>query len=177
MNQHLALTVLTENQPDTLSLLTQFLGTHQAVIESCKLLILGSEFAMLILIKAPWNEIAKLETQLPIFANQHNFLVQFKRTEPPEIELLQWISYSAEFIAREPSNLLENVSQFFFDAGAQIYEISDNHYQANFAGMPMYSLALRVLIPADTLLSDLRERLVTLADFLNIDAYFEPERN
>lgn len=177
MKQHLALTVLTENQIDTLSLLSQFLATHNASIHSTRMLVLGREFAMLLLIKAPWNEIAKLEIQLPVFADQHNFVVQHKRTEPSENDPQQWISYSAEFIARKPDNLMEAVSQFFLDAGAFIYEIHDNHYIANSGGMPMYSLALRVLIPADTLLSDMRERLVTLADFLNIDAYFEPERN
>ncbi|MBY0545332.1 MAG: hypothetical protein K2Q14_07290 [Gammaproteobacteria bacterium] len=177
MNQSLALTVLAQNTPDGFAQLTEFLASHHCHIESSRMLLLNNtEFAMLLLIDGPWNELAKLETRLPIFATQHDLLIQLKRVAALQEETRQWIPYSAELIARDSNGIIEAVSRFFTDEGAVIYESSDNRYKTHATGIIMYSLSFHLLIPADTQLSELRERFAALCDFLNIDAYLEPER-
>jgi glycine cleavage system transcriptional repressor len=176
MNQHLALTVLTHDQPNTLAQLTEFLASHHCQIHSSRMLVLGGEFAMLLLIAGPWNEIAKLESHLPEFSTKHDLIVQFKRTELQHHDNQKWIPYSVELIAHDCDGLIETMSSFFTDLGAVIYEVHNNHYTANPIGIPMFSLAMRILVPADTQLSDLRERFINICDFLNVDAYLEPER-
>lgn len=176
MNQHLALTVLTSNQADTLAKFAQFLAIYHCQIKSSRMLLLGNEFAMLLLVKGPWNEIAKLETNLPDFAAKNDFLLQLKRTEVTPYDHAQWIPYSVELIAHDSNGIIETISSFFADMGAIVSEVYNNQYTANPSGIQMFSLAMRILIPADTQLSDLRDRFVTVCDFLNIDAYLEPER-
>ncbi|MFN7097456.1 MAG: glycine cleavage system protein R [Gammaproteobacteria bacterium] len=176
MTQHLVLTILTHDQPNTLAQLTQFLASHHCQIQSSRMLVLGEEFAMLILINGPWNQIAKLETHLPDFATKHDLTVQFKRTELHQLDKKKWIPYSVELISHDSNGIIETICSFFTDAGAVIYEVQNNNYTANPVGIPMFSLAMRILVPADSQLSDLRERFINICDFLNVDAYLEPER-
>lgn len=176
MNQYLALTVLTHDQPNTLAQITEFLASHKCQIHSSRMLVLGTEFAMLLLIAGPWNGVAKLEAHLPDFSAKHDLTVQFKRTELPQLDNQKWIPYSVELIAHDSNGIIETISSFFTEMGAVIYEVHNNHYTANPVGIPMFSLAMRILVSADIQLSDLRERFINICDFLNVDAYLEPER-
>jgi glycine cleavage system transcriptional repressor len=54
--------------------------------------------------------------------------------------------------------------------------MQNNSYVSNPQQITMFSLAMRILIPADIQLSDLREQFVAMCDTLNVDAYLEPER-
>lgn len=176
MNQYLALTILAPDQPHILAQCTQFFATYHCQVHSSRMLALGNSIALLILLHGSWSEIAKLETHLPLLEQKHNVLVRHQRTQLKEIDNQQWIPYSVELIAHDGSGLTETISTFFTDIGAYIYEMQNNSYVSNPQQITMFSLAMRILIPADIQLSDLREQFVAMCDTLNVDAYLEPER-
>lgn len=176
MNQYLALTVLCPNKPDILVRLTQFFAASHCQILSSRMLAFGSQFTMLMLIAGPWNEIAKIETHLPEFAANNELTINYNRAELVQHEMQKWIPYTVELIAHESTGIIETICSFFADMDIIVYELHNNPYTANPLGIPMYALGLRILVPSDTQLSDLRERFITVCDFLNVDAYLEPER-
>jgi glycine cleavage system transcriptional repressor len=176
MNQQLALTLLTTENSKILVQLTKLLATYNCQIQSSRITTLGSELGMLLLLSAPWNELAKLETHLPEFAQKHNVLLHFQRTQPKTAEGSKWIPYTVELIAHDNTGIIETIIEFFTEAGITIYEVQNNTYMTNPLNIPMFSLAMRILVPADTQLSELREKFSIVCDFLNIDAYLEPER-
>lgn len=176
MNQQLALTLLTTDNSKILAQLTKLLATYNCQIQSSRMVTLGSELGMLLLLDAPWNELAKLESHLPEFAQKHNILLHSQRTQAKIPDTGKWIPYTVELIAHDSNGIIETIVEFFHEAGISIYEIQNNTYMTNPLGIPMFSLAMRILVPADTQLSELREKFGIVCDFLNIDAYLEPER-
>lgn len=176
MNQYLALTILAPDQPHILAQCTQFFAAFHCQVHSSRMLALGESIAFLVLLCGPWNEIAKLETHLPEFEKKYNVLIRQQRTQLKLHDDQQWIPYSVELIAHDGRGLAETISTFFSDIGAYIYEMQNNSYISNPQRITMFSLAMRILIPADIQLSDLREQFVAMCDTLNVDAYLEPER-
>jgi glycine cleavage system transcriptional repressor len=176
MDQYLALTILAPDQPHILAQCTQFFATYHCQVHSSRMLVLGESFALLVLLRGSWNEIAKLETHLPLLEQKYNILIRHQRTQLKQHEASKWIPYSVELISHDESGLTEAISTFFSDIGAYIYEMQNNSYISNPQHITMFSLAMRILIPVDIQLSDLREQFVAMCDTLNVDAYLEPER-
>ncbi len=176
MNQYIALTILAPDQPHLLATCTQFFAQFDCQLESSRMLVLGDAMALLVLISGSWNQIAKLETHLPEFAQTYHLNIQFQRTQQKTFEGKTWIPYSVELIAHDSEGLTESISGFFTDIGAHIYEMQNNRYISNPQQIMMFSLSMHVLIPADLQLADLREQFVAMCDSLNVDAYLEPER-
>ncbi len=173
--QLMLISVLTEDKPGILHKIIDLVTQFQCSIEKCRLVTLGSEANISLLLSASWSVLAKLETQLPSIENQNGFTIIKKRTEPRHYPESNLLPYSVELISIERENLIKDISEFFSDQNIHIYEFSNNPYQSH-TGAKMISLRMRVYIPAAYQISDIRENFLLLCEELNIDAIIEPER-
>ena len=134
-------------------------GCH---IGESRMSVLGSEFAVVMLVNGYWNAVAKLESALPRMADALGLRVSSTRTEV-RADTRSLIPYAVEV-----------VSDFFARRGINIEDVYTNRYPAPHTGAPMFALHLTIGIPSDLSIASSRGEFMDFCDELNLDAMIAP---
>lgn len=145
-------------------------------IRESRMTVLGSEFAMLLLVSGNWHTISRLEQGLDRFSKSNGLAVQVKRTEPKQFgkELLP---YAIDVVCLDQPGIVHNLSGFFASRNIEIGEVTTRSYPAAHTGAPMFSVQMFINIPAGIHISALREEFMEFCDQFNLDAIMEPVKN
>lgn len=153
------------------------LGTlHGCTIVDSYFAKFGNEEVAHLLLTGSWSEIAKTETALQQLQREIGISIFWQRTEesPPTELLLPYLVY---IIAQNEAHIAHEIVQFFTEQSITIQELFTDSYLTRQTQTPMQSITLRILIAADTSISQLRERFMLFCDDLNLDAIMEPEKS
>lgn len=145
-------------------------------VEDSQMMVLGGEFALLMLLSGPWNAIAKIENQITTLQNRLGLIITVRRTEPRQSpgDLLP---YHVEVISLDHPGIVHQLANFFSMRGINIEQMATNTYMAAHTGTPMFNLNMSVSVSADTHIARLREEFLDFCDALNLDSIIEPVRN
>ena len=171
--QQLVISAIGQDRKGLVSQLSKAIVENGANILDSRMTILGGEFAILILVTAPWNALAKLEQHLPTLAQELDLTLISKRTntaEPSEPAL----PYHVEVVAIDQPGIVKEIAGFFSEQGVNIHDLNTIRYQAAHTGTPLFSISMTLNVPATLSLSELRERFFSLCDDQNIDGIIEP---
>ena len=130
---------------------------------------------MLLQINGKWNHITKLETSLTTLAQKHEFAIRTLRCTPGAYSE-KLITYSIDIITTQRPEIIPTLSQFFMKQKINISDMHCETFAARLTATEMLSLTMKIHIPIDISLADLREEFINLCDELNLDAVMEPER-
>lgn len=173
MTTYLVITALGHDKPGLVDEFSQTIADCGCNIEESRMNSLGGEFAIIMLISGNWNTVAKLETHLAELERRLGMTIASKRTEPrtPERNLLP---YAADVVSLDHPGIVHQLSHFFSNREINIEELVTSSYAAAHTGTPMFSVHLKVAIPAHLQISALREEFMEFCDTLNLDAILEP---
>ena len=142
-------------------------------IGESRMAVLGSEFAVIMLVSGYWNAIAKLESALPRVADSLGMRIASTRTEARK-DMQSLIPYAVEVVASESAEVVHEVSEFFARRGVNIEDVYTNRYPAPQTGAAMFALHLNVGIPSDLSIASIRGEFMDFCDELNLDAMIAP---
>lgn len=174
--EYLVISAIGPQQQHTISELTLLAARSDCNIENSRICKLGVEVAMIMLVSGNWNTIAKMEAGLALLQEELSLVIVTKRTKmaaPSDDQL----PYLAQIIALDHPGIVYEVASFFSRQGIQIEDLSTSTYAASLTGTPMFSLSMRISIPADMSIADLREQFALMCDDMNLDGTLEPERH
>lgn len=175
MNQFLSITILYQQNNNLMPDVMNTIEKMQCRVEASHLLQLGDYSNLSIFISGSWDSIAKLETNLSHLDQKKGVRITIVRSQQPENELIL-LPYSVEIItALSTASILTELSMFFAQQGITVDEMTMDSYPSRTNIMLSYIL-MRVYIPAELEISELREQFILLCDELNVDASLEPER-
>ncbi|MBD3671712.1 MAG: glycine cleavage system protein R [Gammaproteobacteria bacterium] len=171
--QQLVISAIGEDRPQLVSQLTAAISDCGANIMDSRMTLLGGEFAVLILVSAPWNAIVKLESALPGLEQELELTLISKRTDvkTPQPRALP---YHVEVISVDHPGIVNQIAGFFSEQGVGIQELDTSRYMAAHTAVPMFSIDMTIKIPSDLSINSLRERFFMLCDEQNLDAIIEP---
>ena len=170
--------VITANGEDHVGLvekLTNRILDAGANIEASRMAVLGSQFAILLLVSGPWNALSKLEDLMPSSGEQLGLSIAFKRTRERDLSK-PMMPYHVEVVSLDHPGIVNKLSSFFAKRSINIEELNTSTYPAAHTGAPMFSVQMTVGIPAETHISTLRGEFLDYCDDLNLDGTFEPSR-
>lgn len=153
------------------------LGTlHGCTIADSYFAKFGNEEVAHVLLAGNWSEIAKTETALQQLQRQTGTSIFWQRTEetPPTELLLPYLIY---IVAQNEAHIAHEIVQFFTEQSISIQEFFTDNYLTRQTQTPMQTITLRIVVAADTSISQLRERFMLFCDDLNLDAIMEPEKS
>lgn len=171
--QQLVICAIGQDRKGLVSQLSSAIVESGANILDSRMTILGGEFAILILVTAAWNSLAKLEQQLPGLGEELGLTLISKRTTATA-QTEAAIPYHVEVVAIDQPGIVKVIAGFFSDQGVNIYDLNTVGYQAAHTGTPLFSISMTINVPAKLSLSELRERFLILCDEQNIDGIIEP---
>ena len=156
--------------------LTRVISECGGNITESRMAVLGTEFAMLLLVCGNWHSLAKLEAELARLAASGTFNVQLKRTEPRPARA-DMLPYSIDVVSLDQGGIVAGLSGFFASRGIDIAEVSTRSYPAAHTGAPMFSVQMIVNVPSRIPVAHLREEFMDYCDSLNLDAIIEPVKS
>jgi glycine cleavage system transcriptional repressor len=142
-------------------------------INDSRMAVLGGDFALLLQVSGNWNNIAKLEDQLPWLEERLGLTITSRRTSERDSghDLLP---YAVDVVALNQPGIVHNLARFFAEREINIQEMVTTSYAAAHTGTPMFSVHLTIEVRAATQIAALREEFMEFCDQLNLDAVIEP---
>jgi glycine cleavage system transcriptional repressor len=174
-NDYLVITAAGEDQVGLVERFSSKITESGCNIEQSRMVVLGGQFAILVLVSGPWNALSKLETQLEPLGVQLGLSIVVKRTRARELSQ-PVLPYHVEVVALDHPGIVHNLAKFFSRFGINIEELSTDTYPAPHTGTQMFSVQMEVGVPAKTHIPTLRGEFFDYCDDLNLDATFEPSR-
>lgn len=173
--EYLVISAVGPQQQHSISELSLLAARSDCNIENSRICKLGAEVAVIMLVSGNWNTIAKMEAGLSLLQEQLGLAILTKRTKMPTPSEDQ-LPYLVQIIALDHPGIVYEVASFFSRQSIQIEDLTTSSYAASLTGTPMFSLMMRIGIPADMSIADLREQFALMCDDLNLDGMLEPER-
>ena len=173
MKNYLVISALGENRPGLVNELARAVQECDCSILNSRMMVLGSEFAVILMVQGNWNTLAKLEVQLKRLEHPLGITVVCKRTEERKRQG-NILPYAVEVIAINHPGIVYRLASFFTSRSISIEELASHSYSAPHTGTPMFSVNIAIGIPADMHIAMLREEFMDFCDELNLDAVMEP---
>lgn len=169
----LVISALGKDRPGIVDQLSGAVHGMGCNILDSRMMVLGGEFAVLMLIEGNWNTLAKLEDALPSLQNRLDLVITSKRTEErqPSSELLP---YAVDVVSLDHPGIVHSLAGFFSERSINIEELVTSSYAAAHTGTPMFSVHMSVGIPANIHIASLRDEFMEFCDSMNLDAVLEP---
>ena len=172
LNKQLAVTVIGPDRAGLIRDLSKIVTGATGNIQESRMIALGSEFAILMLISGNWHSIAKIREKLELLQNRGEVTITIRDSSPRSG--VAAAPYVIDVVSLDHEGIVLGLSNFFAARDLEIAELNTRQYNAPHTGAPMFSIQMTVNIPADIQLSALREEFLEFCDSENLDAIMEP---
>lgn len=173
MKNHLVISAVGDDRPGLVTELTRAILDSGCQIADSRMLVLGGEFGMVLMVHGNWNTLAKLEVQLRRLEEPLGLSIVARRTEGRHRQD-DTLPYAVEVIARDQPGIVHSLARFFSTRAINVEELVTRRYSAPHTGTPMFAVNIAIGIPATTHIAMLREEFMDFCDELNLDAVMEP---
>ena len=173
MQNYIVLTALGGNDPQIIVKFTKAIKEYGCNIIDSRVIVLGKELSLSMMLSGSWNSVAKLEHTLPTLNKQLNVDIQFRRTtklDNPD----RCMPYAIDIVSMDRIGIVHDITHFLVDNHIDIQDMYTNTYQATNSDTPMFSLHVIINVPADISISAIRGDFIDFCDRLNLDAIMEP---
>ena len=173
MSQLIVLSAIGTDRPGVVKDLSKAILDCGGNIEESRMMTLGAEFAVLMLVSGHWHTPAKLEKTLDNLATSRDLVINLKRTGArPEHK--DCVPYAVDVICLDQPGIVFHLSEFFAARNIEICDVGTRRYAAPHTGAPMFAAQMTVSIPASAPIAQLRDEFLDLTEQLNLDSIFEP---
>jgi glycine cleavage system transcriptional repressor len=173
MEHFLVLSALGADRTGIIDEIARSASETRCNIADSRMIVMGQEFALIMMVSGTWDAIAKFEAQLPNLGKRLGLVIISKRTEPRPVQT-ESMPYSVHVIALDNPGIVHEISNFFAAQGINIEAMETSTYAAPHTGSPMFALSMTVNIPARLHIATLRENFMIFCDDRNLDAIIEP---
>jgi len=175
MHQYLVLTVLGAYSRQAPARLSKAIRDSGGSITDSRMVRLGNEFSMLLMVSGSWDSIAKMEDSLPRLEKELDMRIHCNRTQKrPTSET--GMPYAIDVVCSDRPGVVHDISRFMFEHEIEIQDLYTSTYQPGQSSTTMFSLHMTVNVPTDTSISALRGEFMDFCDRLNLDAIMEPAK-
>ena len=173
MSQLIVISAVGADRTGVVHDLSQVVLKNEGSILERRMVNLGSEFAMLLLVSGHWHTIGKLESALTQFGESSDLTITLRKTSKRS-DAAPLIPYAVDIVCLDQEGIVYNLSGFFSSRKVDIGELNTRSYPAAHTGAPMFSVQATVHVPADISIAALREEFMQFCDHMNIDGILEP---
>jgi len=162
--------------PDRPGIVGQFTGhLHEGganVLES-RMVNLRGQFAIIALFEAEDAAVEKLRQSLPALAKEIGMRVTIAGADAPG-QTVPGIPFRLKTYSMDQPGILHGVSDVLRAYRVNIEDLSARQESAAFMGTALFLMEMRLTVPPNVPIKELRARLQSICDALNCDVDFEP---
>lgn len=172
MDRLLAITAIGPDRAGLIRDISQAVTGSGGSIRESRMVALGSEFAVLMLVAGNWHSVTKIRDRVTQLQRDSNLTVTVRDTEPRTLGAAA--PYNIDVVALDQEGIVLRLSSFFANRNLEIAELNTRRYNAPHTGAAMFAVQMIVNLPADVHVATLREEFLDFCDEHNLDAIMEP---
>lgn len=170
MSQHAILTAIGQDRPGLVDEVSAFIFERGGNIEDSRMVNLRGQFAMMVLISGSEQTLADVRERLGELAGRTGLQADLRPAQPTRPAAAgPALPYRLTASAMDQAGLVHRVSHLLREMNANIESMETNLRPAPVTGSPLFEMELVLSVPRQTSVGELRRRLETLCDEINID--------
>lgn len=172
MNASIVISLIGKDRIGIVDEATGLLLDLNANIETSRMIRLGGEFAMLMLVSLPAGEVGRVEKKLGIFSNQ-GFSVTINPTQHSGAQAMPgWHPFQIEVQGADHEGIVHEISHYLSGNGINIESMETDITQAPESGAPLFTMTAQVLVPPSLNAQHLQNELREVGNRVNVDVGF-----
>ena len=171
MNTSIVLTVLSDDRPGIVEMLSNTLAKHQGSWVESSMLSLAGKFAGILQASVPEDQAHALIKDF--FALQSSGLEIVAERCSAESKADDAKEFSLELIGQDRPGIVRDITQILAKHNVNVEELDTECQSASMSGETLFLANARLLVPAGASLESLQEELEALANELMVDINFE----
>lgn len=164
--------VFTLTGPDRVGIVeevTQVLLDHSGNVETSRMVRLGGEFAILMLVSIPADQIANLDKGIETL-NAEGYKITIGQTvEPEAVSQRGWLAYHIALQGADHEGIVHEVARHLSQHGINIEEMDTALVAAPMSGVPLFTMMAQVAVPPELIERDWVAELEGVGHQLNVD--------
>ena len=172
METLIAVTAIGPDRAGLIRDLSEVITAAAGNIQESRMIALGTEFAIMMLVRGHWASVAKIREKLAGLERSGDLTVTVRDSSPRTQETCA--PYLIDAISLDREGIVLGLSEFFASRDLEIAEMNTRRYNAPHTGAPMFSLQMTVNLPAELPVGHLRDEFLDYCDQENLDALMEP---
>jgi len=171
---HAILTAIGADRPGLVDEVSEFIFQRGGNLEDSRMVNLRGQFAMMVLIGAPEQTIARLRSELWQLQQQSHLQIELRPATEATSASAQAVPYRLTATAIDQPGLVHRLSHLLRSSDVNIESLETHLKPAPITGTPMFEMEIVISIPRSTSIAKLKEQVAGMCGELNID--FELER-
>lgn len=172
MDKRIAVTAIGPDRAGLIRDVSGIITESAGNIHESRMIALGSEFAMLMLVGGNWASVGKIREKLEKLTQNGELTITVRDSTPRPQE--NCAPYLIDAISLDHEGIVLMLSDFFASRDLEISEMNTRRYNAPHTGAPMFSVQMTVNIPANLQFAQVRDEFLDYCDQENLDAVMEP---
>jgi len=168
MSEYLVLSAVGHDQPGIVNKLSQMIVERKGNISSSRMMALGGEFAIMLMVEGDEKNIEQIQAALSEIESALALTIVARKTQTNTTTSAR-IPYRVEVVSMDHPGIVQQVADFFSSHQANIEEMNTDTYSAAHTGTQMFALNMVVGLPADIKIGSLRIQFMDFCDNLNLD--------
>ncbi len=175
MEKSLVISAVGNDRPGIVNELSRAILEKGGNITESRMMVLGGEFAMMLLVTGNEESIGGIQETLKETGDALSLTLIAKETRQADDDTKR-LPYRVSVVSMDHPGIVHDISDFLSNRGLNIEEIETRTYPAAHTGTPMFSLDMVISVPADSSVRALRDEFLVFCDDLNLDASLESKR-
>jgi glycine cleavage system transcriptional repressor len=166
---HVILTAIGADRPGLVDEVSEFIFQRGGNIEDSRMVNLRGQFAMMVLIGAPEQTLARLKSELWQLQQQSQLQIELRPATPATVSSAQAIPYRLTATAIDQPGLVHRLSHLLRSSDVNIESLETHLKPAPITGAPLFEMELIISIPRTTPIAKLKDQIASTCAELNID--------
>ena len=164
------------DQPGIVTQLAQTLEQFDANIADSRMVNFRGQFAVVMLIEVPDNQVEELNTGLPARAAEVGMRLEVSPATDDDVAatVSRGLPYRIKTYAMDQIGLVHRITHLLHRSNVNIEEMQTRLQPGSYTGTPLFSMEMAITVPSEVQIKDLKDNLQTLCDELNCDFTLEP---
>jgi glycine cleavage system transcriptional repressor len=168
--RHLVLQALGPDRPGLVAEVTNYVTERGGNVEDSRMVVLGGEFGVMMLVSGTNDEIARIAREAPALEKQTGLALLTRETKSPEEHRrAEAIPCVVTCEALDNPGIARAVSRALHALGLNIVSLETTTYEAPVTGSPLFRMEARCDVPKGVTLAKVRAAMNDVAEHENID--------
>jgi len=170
----LIINALGPDRPGIVGQVTGHLHAAGANVLDSRMVNLRGQFALILLVEAPPAAVEKIHHSPPPLAEKIGLRLTLTDAAATTTAPIKGIPFKLKTYSLDQPGIIHKISDLLREHNVNIEELSARQESAPFAGDPLFLMEMRITIPPNIPIQQVRSKVQSLCDTLNCDLDFEP---
>lgn len=179
MMRQLVITAVGADRPGLVDRLTGYLLDHRANLADARMVNMRGQFAVIMLAEVPDESLAAVRDGVVAAGRAIGLTVSVATAAEssdttPTSQIRPGVPFRLRTYAMDQPGIVHRVTHLLHRHGANIEELTTHLEAGSYTGTPLFTMDLRMTVPTQVAVKQLRAELQELCDALNCDVDLEP---